>query len=70
MNLLWVCHRHREGYDETDTSFHHKLPATTFIQAENHLELLADAHQVRLIGIHSFKSPSYLIKYVCLTTLV
>lgn len=35
-----------EGYDETDTSFHCKLLASQFINSENYLELLSNAHEI------------------------
>jgi len=44
--LLILFIRSAEGYDETDTAFHHKLKASQFIDADNYLDLLSDAHEV------------------------
>merc|ERR1711988_903852 len=37
-----------EGYADGDMTLHHSLKASTFMEAENFLELLGDAHEVKI----------------------
>lgn len=39
-----------EGYAEGDTTLHHSYTALQFVETDKHLELLADAHVIRLDG--------------------
>lgn len=39
-----------EGYSDTDRTLHHSYSAIQFVQSDQYLQVLADAHELRLDG--------------------